>query len=137
MGNFPAKSSMAHITVLFLAKADQKVFRGFALSWRRLHVGKFSGIPITSAGRGGRQTSVFRGLEIWSVSGKYIVQNPAVELVVVCMRILRLTSLCAQSARAAFSGLIDFLISAPLSHSTVTKLLYPCQTKPYIRFFVL
>lgn len=43
-----------------------------------------------------------------------IVQNPAVELVVVRARILRLISACARSTCGAFSGLVEFLISASL-----------------------
>lgn len=68
---------------------------------------------------------------------KNIVQNLALELVVVSKRILRLTSSSGRSACAVFSGLVDFLKSAPLSLNGVTKLLHPCQTKLYIQCFVL
>lgn len=50
-----------------------------------------------------------------------IVKNPAVELVVVRARISRWTSLCSRSACGAFSSLVDFYVSAPLSCSTVSQ----------------
>ena len=59
MGDFLAKSSMAYITVSsVLSRGRLKSVQWLekVLSWRRLHVEKFSGIHETSVGRGGRQT---------------------------------------------------------------------------------
>ena len=68
---------------------------------------------------------------------KNTVQNPEVELVVVCTRILHLTSTCARSVCGAFRDLVEFLLSVSLLLNGVAKLLHPSQAKLYIQFCVL
>lgn len=57
-------------SVLFLDRTDRIVLHGSASSWRKLCAGIFSDKPETAGGRGGGETLIVCGPEIYSVSGK-------------------------------------------------------------------
>lgn len=148
--DFSAEGNQGYQWVIFLQSQPWHTLVSSVLSWDRLN-----SVPrLCEAGEGcirefflvfpkllgveeGEKHKFFMVLKSGLHLAKNIVQNLAVELVVVCVSLLRWTSPCNWSACGAFRGLVDFPESAPLLLSSITKFLHPCQTKLYIQFFAL